>query len=220
LFGNADDDNLDGGEGIDILTGGTGDDTLFGGDGADERFGNDDDDVLYGNKGADELSGNAGLDILFGNEGDDILDGCAIIDQLTGGLGDDVLTGGAGNDTFLWLANEQGTFANPSEDIVRDFALSEGPLVSDDIGDVLDLSDLLQNEEGTDLSDYLRFNFSNLTGDGDIDTEIEIDHDGGAIFQTTQTIVLDGVDLSTEFGTTIDADIISTLIANKDIITD
>jgi Ca2+-binding RTX toxin-like protein len=212
LFGNANDDDLDGGEGNDILRGGSGDDMLFGGDGADVLRGNGDDDVLYGNKGGDTLIGNDGLDILFGNEGDDILQGGAGVDQLIGGIGDDELTGGGGSDTFLWLANEQGTFANPTEDIIRDFSIAN---------DVLDLSDLLQNEEdGASLDSYLRLNFSDQTGDADIDTEIQIDHDGGAVFQTTQTIVLDGVDLSAAFGSTVDEVLITALIDNSKLIID
>jgi Ca2+-binding RTX toxin-like protein len=209
LYGDADDDELIGGDGIDQLFGGTGEDTLLGGKGGDLLEGGDDDDQLFGNEGSDELYGEQGLDLLEGGAGDDVLDGGTQDDTLIGGLGDDELTGGTGDDSFVWQANEQGTFVNASEDIITDFSLAD---------DVLDLSDLLQNEEDAlSLDSYLRFSFTDSDGDTFIDTEIQIDHDGGAVFQTTQTIVLDGVDLSAEFGSTIDEVIITALINQNNL---
>jgi Ca2+-binding RTX toxin-like protein len=57
---------IDGGAGLDVLTGGTGDDILVGGDGAD---------FLFGGGGRDLLIGGMGIDFLFGGDGDDVLIG-------------------------------------------------------------------------------------------------------------------------------------------------
>jgi Ca2+-binding RTX toxin-like protein len=89
--------------------------------------------------GNDELYGGKGDDILYGQGGDDLL---------AGGEGNDLLYGGAGADTFKWELNDQGTADQPATDTVMDFNASEG--------DVLDISELLQNEENaTDLSTYI-----------------------------------------------------------------
>ena len=75
-----------------------------------------------------------------GQEGDDII---------IGGLGDDELYGGDkndhsdGSDTFVWLANDTGT------DVVYGFGSN----------DYLDLSDLLQNETDSNLSNYFDFDY-------------------------------------------------------------
>lgn len=60
LRGNALDNVLSGGNGIDWLYGRGGNDTLLGGDGADTLFGNDGDDVLTGGAGIDRFYFGAG----------------------------------------------------------------------------------------------------------------------------------------------------------------
>lgn len=62
MYGQSDNDVLDGGEGIDELQGGDGNDQLAGGA---------DDDVLYGQAGNDTLSGGSGDDLLYGDLGAD-----------------------------------------------------------------------------------------------------------------------------------------------------
>jgi len=102
---------------------------------------------IYGtNDGADSLIGNAGNDILFGQGGNDVLSGGAGNDILVGGKGNDTLTGGAGADTFVWLKGDTNT--GTGVDTVTDFKHGDG--------DKLDLSDLLQGNNDTNLSSYLK----------------------------------------------------------------
>ncbi|QHF42516.1 hypothetical protein PspS35_01465 [Pseudomonas sp. S35] len=102
---------------------------------------------IYGtNDGGDTLIGNAGDDILFGQGGNDTLSGGAGNDILVGGKGNDILTGGAGADTFVWLKGDTNT--SGGFDRITDFKHGEG--------DKLDLSDLLQGNNDTNLSSYLR----------------------------------------------------------------
>jgi Ca2+-binding RTX toxin-like protein len=72
-----------GGNGKDVLTGGSGDDNIDGGNGKD---------VIAGGAGDDELAGGRGRDVLDGGDGND---------TLTGGRAMDASTGGAGTDTFM-----------------------------------------------------------------------------------------------------------------------
>ncbi|MBQ0133277.1 MAG: type I secretion C-terminal target domain-containing protein, partial [Comamonas sp.] len=118
---------------------------------ADTRGGKDNlqggagDDVLYGQGGNDTLDGGTGNDTLYGGTGND---------SLMGGKGNDTLIGGAGDDIFLWKAGDAGTTTNPAKDVIKDFGQLSG---SANGKDVLDLSDLLQNEAGKDLSKFLHF---------------------------------------------------------------
>ncbi|QVN07547.1 tandem-95 repeat protein [Pseudomonas rhodesiae] len=102
---------------------------------------------IYGtNDGGDTLIGNAGNDILFGQGGNDTLSGGAGNDILVGGKGNDILTGGGQADTFVWLKGDTNT--GTGVDTITDFKHSEG--------DKLDLSDLLQGSNDTNLSSYLK----------------------------------------------------------------
>ena len=98
LSGGAGNDTLEGGSGNDELDGGTGNDTLDGGSGADELDGGLGNDLLLGGAGNDELRGGADADELQGGDGDDDLDGGGDDDRLFGGTGADNLHGGLGND--------------------------------------------------------------------------------------------------------------------------
>jgi len=188
---------------------------VFGGAGDDQLEGEDGVDALSGGAGDDALSGGAGNDILVGGDGNDILFGGAGSDLIQGGSGDDVLyggdaTGGSGSDTFVWQANEQGSIADPAMDTIYNFDnLTDGN--SD--GDILDLRDLLQDEENNDLSDYLNFSWDGT------DTTIQIDHDGVGNFESTQEIVIKGVDL-TAVGTLDTDQIIDQMLNNNNLLTD
>jgi len=227
LVGGAGNDELHGGDDGDTLEGGDGDDELYGDDGEDVLLGEDGDDTLeggasndqlFGGKGSDSLTGDGGSDFLFGGEGDDVIFGSAGDDEITGGVGNDQLYGGSalsgdGNDTFIWNINEQGSTISPATDTVHFFDDSLN-------GDVLDLSDLLQNEELGVLTDYLNFTVGDFDGDTIADdTQISIDHDGGIYFQATQNIVLTDIDL-TAAGTLTDQDIISNLLSNNNLVVD
>ena len=78
-------------EGLNNLYGGSGDDVLTGGTGIDFLYGEEGNDVLYGGAERDALLGGAGDDVLAGEEDND---------SLAGGAGNDVLDGGAGLDTY------------------------------------------------------------------------------------------------------------------------
>jgi hypothetical protein len=85
--------------------GGNGDDTISLGNAAlppAQLFGGNGNDVLTGGSGADQLFGGNGNDTLNGGDGDDILDGGAGDDTVVGGKGADTAFLGAGNDTFIW----------------------------------------------------------------------------------------------------------------------
>ncbi|MCA3422948.1 MAG: hypothetical protein INF81_08355 [Roseomonas sp.] len=73
------------------LLGGDGNDTLEGGNGADTLEGGDQNDVLSGGDQSDNL---------FGDAGDDSLHGGANNDTLIGGEGADTMAGGVGNDFY------------------------------------------------------------------------------------------------------------------------
>ncbi|WP_260865167.1 VCBS domain-containing protein [Shewanella sp. KCT] len=170
-------------------------DTAHFNDGDDILNGNQGDDILFGQGGDDELHGGSGDDMLLGGHGSDMLIGGAGEDILIGGLGDDTLTGGTGKadgeaDTFVWQQGDTGT------DHITDFDINQ---------DKLDLSDLLQGENGGNLEDYLHFTVDN----GSTTIEIDANNDG----HVDQTIVLDGVDLS-HLGTT-DGQIINGLLGSE-----
>jgi Ca2+-binding RTX toxin-like protein len=88
-----------------VVSGGNGDDTISLDNAAlppAQLFGGNGNDVLTGGSGADQLFGGNGNDILNGGDGNDILDGGAGDDTVVGGKGNDVAFLGAGNDLFIW----------------------------------------------------------------------------------------------------------------------
>ena len=227
LSGESGDDVLVGGDGADLLLGGTGnddligdagDDDLQGGTGDDSLSGGEGDDTLLGEAGSDTLEGGAGIDTLDGGidndflsagSGDDTLLGGAGIDFLFGGTGDDTMTGGTGSDTFAWGENDKGSTIDPDADVITDFTVGPG-------GDMLDLADLLQNEEGNPLTDYLSIEFGDFDGDLDSESRINIDADGGIFFQPTGSVTLENVDL-TQGGTLTDQQILDNLLSNGNL---
>ncbi|MGW8464067.1 Ig-like domain-containing protein [Pseudomonas sp. CLCA07] len=129
-------------DGDDTLLGGAGNDIIFGQGGDDKLYGGSGNDILLGGTGNDLLNGEAGNDFLIGGAGTDTLDGGAGIDTLLGGTGNDTLIGGLGGDTFVWKAGDTGT------DVIKDFNANEG--------DRIDLRDLLQNESGSTIDNFLK----------------------------------------------------------------
>ncbi|WP_395670400.1 calcium-binding protein [Phenylobacterium sp.] len=130
-FEHAGNDAINGGAGIDRLTGRVGDDTLTGAAGDDWVVGGKDqdrldggtgDDIVYGNLGQDTLEGGDGADIVRGGQGDDLVSGGEGADWLSGDRGDDVVTGGGGADIFH-------AFAGAGLDRVTDFHAWEGDRV-------------------------------------------------------------------------------------------
>jgi hypothetical protein len=84
-----------GGDGNDLVTGGTLNDLISGGNG---------NDVVHGGDGNDTLAGGSNADTLDGGAGNDSLNGGSSGDTLIGGLGDDLLDGGSSNDTASYAA--------------------------------------------------------------------------------------------------------------------
>ncbi|MCP1517078.1 VCBS repeat-containing protein [Pseudomonas migulae] len=202
LHGGAGNDLLYSGAGNDLLDGGTGIDTASYAHatagvkvdlsllGAQNTVGAGTDTLtaienLTGSSFDDKLTGDSHNNIITGGLGNDVLSGGGGDDVLIGGLGNNTLTGGAGADSFLWLKGNSG------HDVVTDFTPGT---------DKLDLSQLLQGENGTaaSLDDYLHFK---VTGSGDsLVTSIDVSGMAGAA--PNQTIDLAGVDLASHYGVT------------------
>ncbi|MDC7712059.1 type I secretion C-terminal target domain-containing protein [Vogesella indigofera] len=132
----------------DIVKSGSGNDRLYGQGGSDILIGQDGDDYLHGGSGSDGLSGGNGNDVLIG------------------GSGADALRGGASIDTFRWELGDKGDAGTPVRDTIMDFKVGRD-------GDVLDLRDLLQAENSTNLESYLHFSIN-----GSNDTLIQISSAG------------------------------------------
>lgn len=87
----AQNDDIIGSAGRDVVNGRGGNDAIRGLGG---------DDTAFGGAGNDSLSGGAGADRLFGDRGNDRLDGGSAADVLDGGIGNDLLVAGSGADTI------------------------------------------------------------------------------------------------------------------------
>ncbi|PNG82425.1 Leukotoxin [Pseudomonas putida] len=142
---------------------------------------NDGDDILTGGNGNDILFGQGGIDRLDGGRGNDILLGGSGDDFLIGGHGDDTLIGGAGKDTFIWKAGDYGN------DVIKDFKVAEG--------DRIDLKDLLVNETGKTIDNYLKMSFADGSTTLQISSEGKLNAAGG-VANADVTIKLEGVNWS------------------------
>ena len=131
--------NFAGGDGNDVLTGGTGDDTLKGNVGADQLRGGSGNDTLYADSLDTVIEGGAGMDTLhvegsmgvtigagagietaYGNVGDDVFDGSDLTAaaNFEGGSGNDTLTGGSGNDTLKGNAGNDTLIGGTGDDVL------------------------------------------------------------------------------------------------------
>ncbi|WP_130931218.1 retention module-containing protein, partial [Pseudomonas sp. Sample_24] len=196
LHGDAGNDLLFSGTGNDLLDGGIGNDTAsyahattgvtvnLGQSGPQNTLGAGTDTLtaienLVGSDFNDNLTGDNNSNIITGGLGNDVLKGEGGDDFLIGGLGNNTLTGGSGADTFQWLKGNSG------HDVITDFTPGT---------DKLDLSQLLQGENGSaaSLDDYLHFTVS---GSGaSLVTSIDVSGMAGAA--PNQTIDLAGGNLA------------------------
>lgn len=138
-----------GGDGHDVVTGGTLNDSVSGGSGKD---------VLQGGDGDDALNGDGDADLLNGGAGNDSLNGGGSSDTLIGGPGNDVLNGGSSNDTLDYTAAAGSVTVN----LALGTATGEG---NDTLLNV-------ENVTGSGLSDTITGNTvaNVLTGGGGSDT--------------------------------------------------
>jgi Ca2+-binding RTX toxin-like protein len=140
--------------------------------------------------GSDTLLGGAGNDILFGQDGND---------TLTGGKGNDILIGGAGADTFVWLKGDTGT--GTGVDVIKDFSTKDG--------DKIDLRDLLQGENDTNLTNFLK-----ISNDG-TNTTLDISTTGQLATTAAGGVANADVHIKVE-GVTWSNDMIKSLVAGTD----
>ena len=136
------------------------------------EIGTEGDDTLNGESGVNNaIAGRGGDDTLTGDTGDDIIDGGLGNDFLSGGAGDDILIGGPGADVIKGGAGaDQHRYFSITErgDRIEGFNAEEG--------DVLNFSDLLGNDSGTEnIEDFVRFD---QVGD---DIEVSVDVDGSGV---------------------------------------
>lgn len=143
-FGLGGDDRFFGRGGNDLFVGGGGDDWAAGGGGDDDLRGGVGLDTLAGGHGDDLISGGDGNDILIGGDGDD---------TLTGGGGRDVLSGGPGKDVFRFVKILDSRAVGP--DLIKDFGS----------GDLIDLSRISANLDGTEFRFVERADFSGRAGE-------------------------------------------------------
>ena len=145
------------------------------------------------------VNGTPNNDILVGTSGSDVIRGLA---------GDDLMTGGLGADTFKWAFGDEHRGGGIAKDTILDFSVSQG--------DVLHLSELLQSENSSNLTNYLHFTYAA----GQATTTVHISSNGGYssgynASTTDQKIELKGIQLT---GT--DQEIINQLKSAGNLITD
>ncbi|MCY1538054.1 hypothetical protein D9M68_735780 [compost metagenome] len=119
-------------------------------------------------------------------------------DTLRGGGGNDRLIGGDGEDIFVWTSGESGT------DVVADF--QAGPAA-----DALNLSALLVGENAGNLDDFLTFSFGPST-------TIAADSNGASAGGNIQTIVLEGTDLGSFFGTSNAGEVMTAMLDDGSLV--
>ena len=176
---------------------------------------NNSNNVIYGGDGNDRLVAGSGNYTLYGGAGNDTLIGGDGNDTLYGGAGNNTLTGGLGANVFKFMLGDQGSAGTPSVNTITDAGVGNN---------VLDIRDLLQGENSSNLQNYLHFEKSGN------DTIVHISSNGGFASDShavsggytsgaeTMKIVLSGVDLTA--GQSSDVQIIANMMAQQKLITD
>jgi hypothetical protein len=195
-----------GGDGADVITGGTLNDRVSGGNG---------NDVVRGDAGNDTLNGDSNSDLLNGGAGNDSLNGGGSADTLIGGAGNDVLNGGSSSDTVdfsaaagavtvnlaLGTATGEGNDTLVSIERVTGSAFSD-TITGNSVANVLSGSGGGDTIGGGDANDVLTggAGIDQLTGGNHHDTlkwDSQDIFDGGSGFDTLDAILgtADTIDL-------------------------
>ena len=127
--------------------------------------------------------------LITGTAGDDTLSGQAgRVDYFLGSAGNDSLSGLGGADQYAWpnFAGGPGLWRQTLKDF--GFKKGSGTLQGTAEADTLDLSALLVGYIDANKDQFLR---ASKNADGKL--MLEIDHDGGASFSATATLVFDNV---------------------------
>jgi len=120
-------------------------------------------DYLYGRDGADTLTGGEGSDRLEGGSGDDNISGGADNDIIIGGDGTDTLDGGEGVDTIVFYDATEGLNINVATGVLsndgfgnNEFAVSFENVIGSEHNDTIIGSDSSNTLEGRDGNDTIR----------------------------------------------------------------
>lgn len=97
------------GKGLDVITG------------FEDVEGGDGNDIIFGNASANTLVGSNGDDALFGLGGNDFLQGFNDDDRLIGGLGADILRSDFGQDQFIYISTADSGITKATRDVIKDF---------------------------------------------------------------------------------------------------
>jgi Ca2+-binding RTX toxin-like protein len=152
ITGNAEDNEILGMAGDDVIEAGGGHDTISGGQGFDWIEGGAGNDVIRGNLNADTIHGGDGFDTLYGNFGNDLIHGGANADRIFGGDLDDELHGEAGSDFVVGQAGRDTIYGGDGFDTLRGGA-GDDLLHGGDLADVMQGgldNDTLYGEGGND----------------------------------------------------------------------
>lgn len=109
---------IDGGDGNDVLIGGSQADLIDGGDGDDCLHGESGDDTIHGGDGKDYIDGGWGNDIMYAGAGNDWVRGGFDNDILLGQAGNDRLYGGWGRDIIIAGDGADRLYGQGQDDIL------------------------------------------------------------------------------------------------------
>ncbi len=119
LTGTLGDDVIDAGNGGDTITGLAGNDVICGGKGGDDIKGTNGNDDLRGESGADTMRGGKGRDKVRGSKGRDTMRGARGRDKLKGGPGGDFVRGGKARDKLRGGSGFDNCKGGPGKDRIK-----------------------------------------------------------------------------------------------------
>ncbi|MHC4281808.1 MAG: hypothetical protein ACYSWZ_02365, partial [Planctomycetota bacterium] len=167
-------DTISGGEGGDLIFGGTaddlingnaGDDLIFGGKGFDDIHGDANDDIIFGEDQADTISGNEGNDVISGGTGNDYIHGNAHNDVMKGDSGADVMFGDAGEDLVFGQTEPDVLMGGIDNDLVVGGTGSDIMFGDDGVVAKLDPSDGTGSKVIYNTIDFSEITIDNLLSD-------------------------------------------------------